>query len=64
MAVVSTAKAVVQRKQSSGTLLKEELVQLPRLQEHQILVRIVNSALNPTDGKHAFAKAFNHGPAS
>lgn len=49
------AKAVVQRNKPNGSVLVEETTQLPELQEHQVLVRIANAALNPTDGNREIA---------
>lgn len=45
------AHAVVQRNKDSGRVLIDEDVQMPELQTRQVLVRVVNSALNPTDGE-------------
>lgn len=45
------ALAVVQRNKPNGSVLVQEQTQLPELEEHQVLVKIVNAALNPTDGE-------------
>lgn len=47
----TTAHAVVQRNRNSGRVLVDENVQMPKLDTRQVLVQIVNSALNPTDGE-------------
>lgn len=48
-----TCTAVVQRNTPTGSVLIDEKVQLPSLQEHEVLVRIVRAAFNPTDGNYA-----------
>ncbi|PMD33619.1 zinc-binding dehydrogenase family oxidoreductase [Hyaloscypha variabilis F] len=56
-----TAKAIVQRNRESGRVLVEETIELPALEEHQVLVRVINSALNPTDVQSFDGDAFGDG---
>ncbi|KAH7129758.1 hypothetical protein B0J13DRAFT_132131 [Dactylonectria estremocensis] len=56
-----TCTAVVQRIEPAGSILVEEQVQLPSLQEHQVLVRVVRAAFNPTDAQAFDVNAFGNG---